>query len=93
MHFSKEEITRMVGNKIREMRTKKNKTIENVALDAGMEYTQLSRIERGKINTGVYHIYRIARSLGIKVHEIFYDLPPSEKRHEAKQNEQKKSSN
>lgn len=65
----------MVGGRIRELRNKKKKTIENVANDAGMEYTQLSRIERGKINTGIYHIYRISRSLGIRVHELFFDIP------------------
>ncbi|MBU3715283.1 MAG: helix-turn-helix transcriptional regulator [Ferruginibacter sp.] len=55
MALSKEEVSKIMGSKIRSIRHARNLSIEKVALDAGMEYTQLSRIERGKINTSVYH--------------------------------------
>ena len=75
MQFTKDELTRQVGEKIRELRIMKNKTIEDVALESEMEYTQLSRIERGKINTGIFHIYKISQSLGVSLHDLLRDIP------------------
>jgi transcriptional regulator with XRE-family HTH domain len=39
-----------------------------------MDYSQLSRIERGKINTSVYQIYTLARVLEVPANSIFRDL-------------------
>jgi transcriptional regulator with XRE-family HTH domain len=75
MPLSKEELTRHIGNRIREYRNERKLTIEDLALAAEMEYTQLSRIERGKINTGIFHIYKIAGSLGVGMHELLGGLP------------------
>ena len=75
MDFSKDELARQIGEKIRELRISRNKTIEDIALEAEMEYTQLSRIERGKINTGIYDLYKISRSLGVMLHELLWELP------------------
>jgi transcriptional regulator with XRE-family HTH domain len=74
MALSKDEVTKIVGLKIRTIRNAKQLTIEKVAFDAGMEYTQLSRIEHGKINTSIYHIYKISQSLNIEVPDIFIDI-------------------
>lgn len=74
MALDKTQVTKIVGSKIRTIRNAKGLSIEKVALDAGIEYTQLSRIERGKINTSIYQIYRISRSLDTRVPEIFNDL-------------------
>lgn len=76
MALSKEDVSKIVGARIRMLRHARNLSIEKVALDAGMEYTQLSRIELGKINTSVYHIYKISRSLNIMIPEIFNELNP-----------------
>ena len=59
MKLKKEEVSKKVGSKIRELRLSKGLTIERVAFDSGMEYTQLSRIELGKINTSIYQVYKI----------------------------------
>lgn len=77
MPLSKEELTRHIGNRIREYRNDRKLTIEGLAVAAEMEYTQLSRIERGKINTGIFHIYKIAGSLGISMNELLTGLPVS----------------
>jgi transcriptional regulator with XRE-family HTH domain len=74
MHLSKEEVTKLVGQKIREIRLKKRLTIERAAHNAGLEYTQLSRIELGKINTSIYHVFMITESLDVKMQEIFKDI-------------------
>lgn len=75
MALSKTQVIKMVGTKIRTIRHAKGLSIEKVALEAGIEYTQLSRIERGKINTSIYQIYKISCSLDTKIPEIFNELP------------------
>ena len=74
MTLLKEEVCKKVGKSIRDIRLKKGLTIEKVANDAGIEYTQLSRIELGKINTSIYQIYIISNSLSISIPEIFHEL-------------------
>ncbi len=49
-------------------------TIESLAAEAQMEYTQLSRIELGQINTSVFQIYKISKALSINICEIFHDV-------------------
>jgi transcriptional regulator with XRE-family HTH domain len=71
---TKDEITFMVGQRIREARTAKNLTIGELAHESGMEYSQLSRIERGKINTGVYQVYVLATVLDISLESLFEGL-------------------
>jgi len=74
MKLQKEEVVKKVGKKLREIRLKKNLTIEKVALDSDIEYTQLSRIELGKINTSIYQIYKITHSLSVQMPDIFHEL-------------------
>jgi transcriptional regulator with XRE-family HTH domain len=74
MSLDKQEVCKKVGTKIREIRTNNGLSIEKVANQAGIDYTQLSRIELGKINTSVYHIYVISNSLSVTVPEIFQTL-------------------
>lgn len=71
---AKEEIANLLGHKIRTLRVEKNLTMEELALESGMDYSQLSRIERGKINTSVYQIYTLAKVLEVSVHSIFKDI-------------------
>lgn len=74
MSLDKQAVCKKVGTKIREIRTNKGLSIEKVANQAGIDYTQLSRIELGKINTSVYQVYIISNSLSVSVPEIFQNL-------------------
>lgn len=74
MSLPKEEVCKKVGKSIRTMRIKRGMTIEKLANEAGIEYTQLSRIELGKINTSIYQIYVLSNTLSVPVPEIFRDL-------------------
>jgi transcriptional regulator with XRE-family HTH domain len=65
MSLTKAELAQSVGLIIRDVRMSKRLTIEQLALESGIEYSQLSRIERGKINTSIYHIYLIVTTLKI----------------------------
>jgi transcriptional regulator with XRE-family HTH domain len=59
------------GNKLREHRLAKGFTQEQLANELGVEISQVSRIERGLINTSVTTIYSIANTLKISASELF----------------------
>lgn len=71
MRLEKDELIVLVGKRVREIRLSKGLTIERVAFDAGIEYKQLSRIELGKVNTSIYQIYIVSRSLDVSLPELF----------------------
>lgn len=72
--LEKKEVCKRVGSKIRKARTEKGLTIEELANEANLEYSQLSRIELGKINTSIFHVYQIAHCLQTPIPELFTDL-------------------
>jgi transcriptional regulator with XRE-family HTH domain len=74
MPISKKEYSKLIGNRIRKIRTEKNITIETLAFHADMEYKQLSRIELGEINTTLFQIYKISNALHISESEIISNL-------------------
>lgn len=70
----KSEVANIVGSRIRNIRQSKGLTIEKLALETGVEYTQLSRIERGRINTSVFQLFLISEALNINFSEIINGL-------------------
>ena len=58
-------ITILAGN-VRKYRHAKNLSQEALANMAGIEYSQVSRLERGLLNTSVSVIFAIARALDIE---------------------------
>ena len=71
MKFKKEDVSKKVGTRIREIRISKSLSMEKLATDTGIEYSQLSRIELGKINTSIYHVYIISQSLKVPIQDLF----------------------
>lgn len=65
MKLTKEQVCRQIGAKIREERIKKGYTLEKLANEAEIDYSQLNRIELGKINTSIFQIYHISQHLQI----------------------------
>lgn len=59
------------GLKVREIRILKNFTQESLAWEAGIEPMQVSRIERGIINTNISQILNLAKALGVPANELF----------------------
>lgn len=59
------------GALIREIRMSKGISMEQLALEAGLEYSQLSRIERGVINTSVSHVFVLAEALKVEPQDLF----------------------
>ena len=55
----------LVGNKIREVRNSKGKSMENLANDSGIDYTQWARMETGQVNFTISYLFRVAEALGV----------------------------
>jgi transcriptional regulator with XRE-family HTH domain len=71
MELSKREISKKIGDNIRDIRIKKGLTIESLANESGLDYSQISRIELGRINTSIYQIYKISKTLSVALPQIF----------------------
>jgi transcriptional regulator with XRE-family HTH domain len=72
--LKKTEISQIVGARVRKIRLSKGFTMEHLAFEVGIEYTQLSRIERGKINTSIFQLFLISRALEVNLAEIIEGL-------------------
>ncbi|QKJ63346.1 helix-turn-helix domain-containing protein [Flavobacterium sp. M31R6] len=59
------------GNTLRAIRLAKGFTQEKLANELGVEISQISRIERGIINTSVVTIYQLAKILNTSVSDLF----------------------
>jgi transcriptional regulator with XRE-family HTH domain len=71
MKFNKKDFAIVLGKRVRELRIRRGLTLEALALEAGIEIKQLSRIEYGEINTTVYQIYNLSQCLEINLNEVF----------------------
>ena len=69
--MKKAEVSQIVGARVRKIRLSKGFTMEHLAFEVGIEYTQLSRIERGKINTSIFQLFLISRALEVSFAELF----------------------
>ncbi len=74
MASDKDQVVKLIGKQIRKLRISNHLTLESLAFKADMDYTQLSRIELGKINTSVFQLYKIASALNIPIQELFDDI-------------------
>jgi len=70
MIVSKSEFTVIVGANVRSYRLKANLTIEQLAFNAGLTYSQVSRIELGKIKTSAYTLYVLSKHLKVTPNEL-----------------------
>lgn len=61
-----------VGKKVREIRTSKGLSMEEVANEANIEYRQLGRIERGEVNTTLISLLKVSDALKVEVREFLH---------------------
>ena len=59
------------GNNLKKVRKSKGFTQVELANDLGIEISQISRIERGVINTSIGNIFLISKILKIQVKDLF----------------------
>ena len=60
----------LVGAKMREIRLKKDMSIEYLANTSGMDYSQLARMETGQVNFTFSYLFRVAEALGVSPKEL-----------------------
>ena len=69
------------GNQLRKLRQTKGISMRKLAAEADMEYSQLSKIERGVINTTISTVQALSEALDIPTKEFFdFPLPAKSKR-------------
>lgn len=68
---NKQQFTEVFGNNVRKVRTQRRMTLEQLSLEAGLTYSQISRIELGKINTSAYTVYLLSKTLQVSPSELF----------------------
>jgi DNA-binding XRE family transcriptional regulator len=70
-------LERHLGNVIRDLRQKNNLTIGEVAAQAEISPSMLSKIENGQAATSLDSLQRIAAALGVRLSELFknYNVP------------------
>lgn len=66
---------KLLANNIRKHREAKKLTMEQLANRANIEYSQVSRIERGIINTSISVIFAIAHALEVDPTELIQSKP------------------
>lgn len=67
----KKELLLKFGGNLRKLRLEKGFSQEQLANELGVEVSQISRIERGLINTSVIMIYSISNVLNVPAGHFF----------------------
>lgn len=71
-YLSEKEFLKAFGKHLRKVRKSKGFTQAQLANDVGIEISQISRIERGIINTSVGNVNAISKALRVDIQELFH---------------------
>ncbi len=69
-HKLKNNLIVLIGSRIRKKRIKKGWTMMDLAFEAGVDYRQLGRIERGENNFTIISLLRITDALGCHIRDV-----------------------
>ena len=78
MEHDREKILNIIGKRLREMRTQKGISQENLALSAELHPTYIGRLERGEKCPTIDTIYKLARSLEVPIIDLL-DIPTGDR--------------
>ena len=67
-------ITKLLGDRIRELRNKIGLSQEKFALSIGMDRTYFASVEAGRRNIAICNLKKIADGLGVTLSELFNGL-------------------
>lgn len=67
----RDEILRLFGERLRELRTQRNLSQERLAELAGLDRNYIGQIERAERNVALVNIVRIAQALDVEPGELF----------------------
>jgi len=65
-----EQLKRRFGQRVRQLRTERGFSQEELAHRCGMDRTYVGSVERGQRNVSLINIYRIASALGVEPAEL-----------------------
>ncbi len=68
------DIKEKVGQRIRELRTKRNLSQERFAQICELDRTYIASVEKGKRNISIVNLEKVARALNISVGELMKDM-------------------
>ena len=71
-----EDVKRLIGNRIRELRKAKGLSQEKLAHKSELHYTHVGAIERGEKNWSIDTLIKIAKGLNVEIAQLF-DFPIS----------------
>ncbi len=63
-------VHRAFGDAVRELRGERGISQERLALEAGLDRTYLSGIERGERNPSLANLFKVADALGVRLSEL-----------------------
>ena len=69
-YIYKNEVIVKIGNNVRKRRIRLGWTMMDLAFEAGIDYRQLGRIERGEHNFKIISLVRITDALGCNLKDI-----------------------
>jgi transcriptional regulator with XRE-family HTH domain len=67
------DVQRAFGARVRELRTEKGISQEDLAFQSGLHRTYVSSVERGRRNVSLVTVYRIAAALDVPVAVLFWE--------------------
>jgi transcriptional regulator with XRE-family HTH domain len=73
MNSEKNIFVQKLGNAIRKHRIKRKFTLEKLALITGLNYSHISKIERGIINPSIYNLFIISTILEVPICKLISD--------------------
>ena len=71
---TKQNFKKLLGHNVRRVRVDKRLSVEKLAIESGLAYSQVSRIELGKISTSAYTLYVISKTLNVSP-STFFEAP------------------
>lgn len=77
---AEEPVDVRVRRRLRELRTERGLTLQQVAERAGIDISTLSRLEAGKRRLALDHIPALAAALGVSADELLASSPPHDPR-------------
>ncbi|TAE21391.1 MAG: XRE family transcriptional regulator [Cytophagales bacterium] len=59
------------GARLRQLRQQKGFTQEELAAKMDMEFSQIGRVERGRVNSSLSMVFALAKALEVDIRELF----------------------
>ncbi|MGE3182194.1 MAG: helix-turn-helix domain-containing protein [Phycisphaerae bacterium] len=69
--MAKRDVLKEFGDRMRELRTQRGMSQEELARRAKIDRTYIGGIERGERNVGIRNVHRIADALEVRALELF----------------------